>query len=73
MLINILIIFFCIIIFYQLFLAYFRQSNIEGMMAVIGPVISPKEKNTNNPINTYYENVKITQDFDPDSVSTFYS
>ena len=69
MLINILIIFFCIIIFYKLFLAYFEKNNIEGMMAVIGPVITPKEKNT----NTYYENTKITQDFDPNSVSTFYS
>jgi len=69
MLINILIIFFCIIIFYKLFLAYFKKINIEGMMAVVGPVINPKEKNT----NTYYENTKITQDFDPNSVSTFYS
>jgi|Laugresubdmm15sn_1035100.scaffolds.fasta_scaffold605050_1 hypothetical protein len=69
MLINIVIIFFSIIIFYELFLAYFKKINIEGMMAVVGPVITPKEKNT----NTYYENIKITQDFDPDSVSTFYS
>ena len=68
MLIIIIIIFFCIIIFYQLFLAYFRESIIEGMMAII-PSISSKEKNT----NTYYQNTKITQDFDPDSVSTFYS
>jgi len=69
MLINILIIIFIIFIFYQLFLAYFEKKGIEGMMAVVGPVITPKH----NPINKYYPNSKITQDFDPDSVTTFYS
>ncbi len=68
-LINILIIFFIFFIFYQLLLAYFEKNNIEGMMAIIGPVITPKH----NPINKYYPNSKINQDFDPDSVTTFYS
>jgi hypothetical protein len=73
MLINILIIIFFILIFYQLFLAQFKKTNIEGMMAVIGPIITPKYKPKDKKINNYYPNTKITQDFDPDSVITFYS
>jgi len=69
MLINILITFFIILIFYQLFLAYFKNRDIEGMMAIIGPVITPKH----NPTNRYYYNSNINQDFDPGSVTTFYS
>lgn len=41
---------------------------VEGMGAVIGPVIKPIEKTVNKPKNTYYENNKITQDFDKYSV-----
>ena len=73
MLINILVIFFFIFIFYNLFLAYLSNNYIEGMMAVIGPVITPKYKSVSKPVNNYYPKSKITQDFDPDSVITFYS
>jgi hypothetical protein len=67
MLINILLIFFFILIINDLFLA---NKYVEGYMAVIGPIITPKEKTVSNPTNTYYKNTKITQDFDPDSVIT---
>lgn len=69
MLINILISFFLFLMIYQLFLAYLKKTDIEGMMAIIGPVITPKH----NPTNRYYYNSKINQDFDPGSVTTFYS
>jgi hypothetical protein len=49
-------------------LEYFSHTIIEGYMAVIGPVIAPKQKIVNKPVNTYYENAKISQDFDPYSV-----
>ena len=39
-LINFLIIFFCFLILYQVFLAYFNLSIVEGMMDVV-PTISP--------------------------------
>ena len=54
-------------------LEYFHINIIEGYMAVIGPVISPKEKIVNKPTNTYYENNKITQDFDPNIVLQDYT
>ena len=41
-------------------------------MAVIGPVIDPKEKKRNTPINTYYINNIVKQDFDPYSVMQDY-
>lgn len=66
-LINILLI---LLISYQIILA---NNNVEGYMAVIGPVIIPIEKKIYKPVNTYYKNSKITQDFDPDSVITFYN
>jgi len=66
-LINILLI---LLISYQIILA---NNNVEGYMAVIGPVIIPVNKPVNKPVNTYYKNSKITQDFDPDSVITFYN
>ena len=64
-LVNLLIIIFIILIFYQTFL---ENKNIEGYMAVIGPVITPKEKIVSSSKNTYYENNNIKQDFDPYSV-----
>ena len=70
MLVNILVILFFIILINQIFLA---NKNVEGYMAVIGPVISPKEIIINKPKNTYYQNNNITQDFDPDSVIQDYT
>jgi hypothetical protein len=65
--VNILVGFFTIIILFQLFLA---NSNKEGYLAVV-PVIKPiKTTIVNKPVNTSYANIKVTQDFDPDSVFT---
>ena len=69
MLVNILVILFFIILICQIFLA---NNFIEGYMAVIGPVIDEKEKKIDKPINTYYQNNKISQDFDPDGVMQDY-
>lgn len=41
--------------------------------AVIGPVIKPINKIVNKPTNSYHENNKITQDFDPYSVIQDYT
>jgi hypothetical protein len=65
MLVNILVILFFLILISQIFLA---NNFIEGYMAVIGPVITPVNKMVDKPKNTYYQNNKITQDFDPDGV-----
>ena len=62
-----------ILFLFVLLLEYLKSNLYEGYMAVIGPVISPKEKTVNSPKNLYYENVKINQDFDPDSVLQDYS
>ena len=69
MLVNILVVLFFIILINQIFLA---NNIIEGYMAVIGPVIYEKEKKIDKPINTYYQNNKISQDFDPYSVMQDY-
>ena len=42
----------------------------EGYQTIISPKISYSNQITNNPINTYYRNMKISQDFDPNSVFT---
>lgn len=55
-LINFLIIFFCFLILYQVFLAYFNLSIVEGMMDVV-PTISP----TAAPTNQMLPNLTINQ------------
>lgn len=55
------------IIFFYIILA---NKYTEGYMAIIGPMISYSEKIVNKPMNTYYKNIKISQDFDPNSVYT---
>ena len=55
-LLNILIIFFILLIFYQLFLAHFNNSVIEGMMDVV-PTISP----TSSPTNEMLPNLTVNQ------------
>ena len=59
-----LIIFFIIVIIYQIFLAHFQKKNIEGMMDVI-PTISPQFIPTNNPVsspvNEMLPNLTFTQ------------
>jgi hypothetical protein len=49
-------------------LEYLSNIIVEGFMSVVGPVITPKNDPKNKPVNTYYENAKISQDFDPYSV-----
>ena len=65
--VNILVVIFIIIILFQIFLA---NSNKEGYLAVV-PMIKPlKTTFVNKPVNTSYANIKVSQDFDPDSVFT---
>jgi uncharacterized membrane protein YjfL (UPF0719 family) len=49
-----------------------RNNKFEGYMSIIGPVIIPRISLTAKPRNTYYKNMKITQDFDKDNVITSY-
>ena len=73
-LINILIILLIILFFIILINQIFLENNlVEGYMAVIGPFIYEKEKKTNTPINTYYTNNIVKQDFDPYSVIQDYN
>ena len=58
--INFLIIFFSFIILYQLFLAYFKDKVIEGMMDVV-PTISPEFVPTAAPSNQMLPNLTINQ------------
>jgi hypothetical protein len=58
--INFLIIFFSFLILYQLFLAYFNGSIIEGMMDVV-PTISPTFTPTSSPSNQMLPNLTINQ------------
>jgi len=62
--INFLIIFFILLISYQIFLAYFKRSVIEGMMDVV-PTISPSFVPTTNPTfkptNEMLPNLTINQ------------
>jgi len=55
-LLNILIIFFILLILYQLFLAHFNNSIVEGMMDVV-PTISP----TSSPTNEMLPNLTVNQ------------
>ena len=68
MLVNKIILILIILFILVIILEYLKMSVFEGYMAVIGPLIKPKQTIVNKPINTYYENVKITQDFDQDGV-----
>jgi hypothetical protein len=70
MLINITIVILLLLILLILFYLFLANSITEGYMSIIGPMISFKEKTVSQPTNTYYKNIKITQDFDPDSVLT---
>lgn len=73
MLINITIVIlllWILLILWILFHLFLANSITEGYMSIIGPMISFKEKTISTPTNTYYKNIKISQDFDPDSVLT---
>ena len=62
--INILILFFILLIMYQLFLAYFKSSVIEGMMDVvptIAPTITPTISPVASPTNEMIPNLTINQ------------
>ena len=58
--INFLIIFFSFLILYQIILAYFKGSTIEGMMDVV-PTISPSFVPTAAPSNQMLPNLTINQ------------
>jgi len=58
--INILIIFFILLVGYQIFLANFNSSIIEGMMDVV-PTISPQFIPTAAPTNEMLPNLTINQ------------
>jgi hypothetical protein len=73
MLVNRIIFILLILLTVVVFLEYLNSNIYEGYMAVIGPVISPKEKIVNKPKNTYYENAKVTQDFDDNAVMQDYT
>jgi hypothetical protein len=59
-LLNILIIFFILLILYQLFLAHFKIDVIEGMMDVV-PTISPTMSPTSAPKNEMLPNLTVNQ------------
>jgi hypothetical protein len=58
--INFLILFFSFLILYQIFLAYFKEKVIEGMMDVV-PTISPTFTPTAAPTNQMLPNLTINQ------------
>ena len=68
MLINNIFLILFILFVTMLFLEYFYVYAVEGFMTVVGPVIRPQGNVKYTPTNTYYENKKITQDFDKDAV-----
>lgn len=59
-LLNVVILFFIILIFYQLFLLHFQSNIIEGMMDVI-PTISPTSSPTASPTNQMLPNLTVNQ------------
>jgi hypothetical protein len=74
MLINILIFMIFLLIFYQLFFKDWKKK--EGYMSVIPKfnIIETVKKDPKfTPINNYYPNSIIRQDFDPNSVITTFS
>ena len=73
MLVNRIIIIVILLFIIVIILEYFKTITIEGMGAVIGPVIKPIEKIVDKSKNSYYENNKITQDFDQYSVIQDYN
>ena len=58
--INLLIIFFILLIIYQIILAYSKSSIVEGMMDVV-PTISPTFTPTSSPSNEMLPNLTINQ------------
>ena len=68
MFINKVFIIIILLVLVGFILEYFSNIINEGFMSVIGPVITPKQSIVNKPVNTYYENAKISQDFDPYAV-----
>jgi hypothetical protein len=73
MLVNILVIIFLVFFIVLLINLFLGNNYVEGYMAVIGPMIKPQISSEFTPHNRFYPNFKLTQDFDPDSVTTFYS
>jgi hypothetical protein len=75
MLVNLMIVISILLIINQIFLAY-SKNNVESYMAVV-PMFSPKYNFTKKPVfsptNNFYPHNHISQDFDPDSVITWYS
>lgn len=63
MLVNRIILILGIIFILVVILEYLQRDIYEGYMAVI-----PKISFIYKPVNSYYENSKITQDFDKDAV-----
>ena len=59
-LLNILILFFIMLILYQLFLVHFQSNIIEGMMDVV-PTISPTSSPTASPTNQMLPNLTVNQ------------
>jgi len=86
---NFLYIFFFIIVFIIFFLFFrfnpsflsftfitnylMEKFIVEGVTFTTNPVFKNKSSPTFKPINNYYVNSKISQDFDPDSVITTFS
>lgn len=61
MLLSVLILFFIILIVYQIFLAYFQHEKIiEGMLDVV-PTLSPQFIPTSSPTNEMLPNLNFTQ------------
>jgi methyl-accepting chemotaxis protein len=61
MLLSVLILFFIILIVYQIFLAYFQHPKIiEGMLDVV-PTLSPQFIPTSSPTNEMLPNLNFTQ------------
>ena len=68
MLVNRIILILVIIFIVVVILEYLKTDVYEGYMAVI-----PKISFIYNPVNSYYENRKITQDFDKNAVLQEYT
>ena len=60
MIIFILNLFFIMLIIYQIFLAYFQEKTVEGMLDLV-PTIAPQFNPTANPTNEMLPNLQFTQ------------
>lgn len=60
MIIFILNLFFIMLIIYQIFLAYFQQKTVEGMLDLV-PTLAPQFNPTANPTNEMLPNLQFTQ------------